>query len=98
MLVPKDHVLDSVRSDYRAMENMIFGMMPDFEEILEVLQTLQEEINLIVRIHWQKERVQETVNPTDRAKDRMMGISNSLYAFRVSGRIPSHFPPPIFPK
>jgi hypothetical protein len=27
------------------MENMIFGEMPDFEEILAVLQSLQEEIN-----------------------------------------------------
>ena len=45
VLVPEGHVLASVRSDYRAMENMIFGEMPDFEEILAVLQTLQEEIN-----------------------------------------------------
>ncbi|MES9901415.1 MAG: nucleotidyl transferase AbiEii/AbiGii toxin family protein [Sedimenticola sp.] len=45
MLVPQGHVLASVRSDYRAMENMIFGEMPDFDEILVVLQGLQEEIN-----------------------------------------------------
>lgn len=45
VLVPESHVLVSVRSDYRAMENMIFGEIPDFEEILEMLQTLQEEIN-----------------------------------------------------
>jgi hypothetical protein len=45
MLVPEGHVLASVRSDYRAMENMIFGEMPAFEEILSVLQALQEEIN-----------------------------------------------------
>ena len=38
-------MLASVRSDYRAMENMIFGELPDFEGILAVLQTLQEEIN-----------------------------------------------------
>ncbi|MCU7861574.1 MAG: nucleotidyl transferase AbiEii/AbiGii toxin family protein [Candidatus Thiodiazotropha sp. (ex Lucinoma kastoroae)] len=44
-LVPEGHVLASVRSDYRAMENMIFGEAPDFEEILAVLQALQEEIN-----------------------------------------------------
>jgi hypothetical protein len=44
-LVPEGHVLASVRSDYRAMENMIFGEVPDFEEILAVLQALQEEIN-----------------------------------------------------
>ncbi len=44
LLVPEGQVLDSVRSDYRAMENMIFGEVPDFEEILMVLQALQEEI------------------------------------------------------
>ncbi|MBL3529457.1 MAG: nucleotidyl transferase AbiEii/AbiGii toxin family protein [gamma proteobacterium endosymbiont of Lamellibrachia anaximandri] len=44
-LVPEGHVLASVRSDYRAMENMIFGEVSDFEEILAVLQGLQEEIN-----------------------------------------------------
>jgi hypothetical protein len=29
----------------RSMENMIFGEVPDIEQILAVLQTLQEEIN-----------------------------------------------------
>lgn len=37
VLVPEGHVLASVRFDYRAMENMIFGEVPDFEEILAVL-------------------------------------------------------------
>ena len=36
-LMPEGHVLTSVRSDYRAMKNMIFGEVPDFEEILAVL-------------------------------------------------------------
>ena len=45
MLVPEGHVLVSVRSDYRAMGNMIFAEVPDFEGILAVLQALQEEIN-----------------------------------------------------
>ena len=45
MLVPKGRLLASIRSDYRAMENMVFGVVPDFEEILAVLQALQEEIN-----------------------------------------------------
>lgn len=44
-LVPEGYVLASVRSDYRAMENMIFGEVPNLEEILAVLQALQEEIN-----------------------------------------------------
>ncbi len=45
VLVPVSHVLTSVRSDYRAMENMIFGEVLNFEKILAVLQALQEEIN-----------------------------------------------------
>ena len=45
VLAPNGHVLASVRSDYRAMENMIFGDIPDIDEILTVLQMLQEEIN-----------------------------------------------------
>lgn len=45
VLVPEGRVLASVRSDYRAMENMIFGEVWDFEEILALLQVLQEEIN-----------------------------------------------------
>ena len=45
VLVPEGYVLASVRSDYRAMENMIFGEMPHIDQILAVLQTLQEEIN-----------------------------------------------------
>lgn len=43
-LVPEGHVFASVRSDYRAMENMIFGELPDFDEILVILQRLEEEI------------------------------------------------------
>jgi len=46
VLVPEGHVLASVRSDYRAMENMIFGEMPHIDQILGVLQALQEEINV----------------------------------------------------
>ena len=44
-LVPEGHVLASAKADYRAMENMIFGEVPEFDEILAVLQMLQEEIN-----------------------------------------------------
>jgi len=44
-LVPENHVLSSVRSDYRAMENMIFGEVPDVDEMLAVIRGLQEEIN-----------------------------------------------------
>ena len=44
-LMPEGHVSTSVRSDYRSMENMIFGEVPDFDEMMMVLQKLQEEIN-----------------------------------------------------
>lgn len=44
-LVPKAHVLATVRNDYRAMGNMIFGNYPDIDEIMTVLQALEDEIN-----------------------------------------------------
>ena len=44
-LVPEGHVLKSLRSDYRAMEHMIYGDYPDFEDILFTLQKLEDEIN-----------------------------------------------------
>lgn len=44
-LVPDAHVLATVRADYRAMGNMIFGNYPDIEEIMSVLQALEDEIN-----------------------------------------------------
>jgi len=45
VLIPEGHVLASVKSDYHAIENMIFSEVPVFEEILDTLQMLQEEIN-----------------------------------------------------
>jgi len=44
-LVPEGHVLTAVRSDYRAMETMIFGPVPAFDEIIGVLRRLQDDIN-----------------------------------------------------
>jgi hypothetical protein len=44
-LVPEAHVLATVRKDYLAMENMIFGEYPTFESILDRLQILEDEIN-----------------------------------------------------
>lgn len=44
--MPEGHVLASVSSDPLAMENMIFSEMPDFDQILAVLQSLKEEINV----------------------------------------------------
>jgi hypothetical protein len=44
-LVPDGTVLKSVATDYRAMRNMIFGDVPAFDGILEVLGRLETEIN-----------------------------------------------------
>lgn len=44
-LVPPDHVLKAVKSDYREMRAMIFGEYPTIEVIMDQLQELENEIN-----------------------------------------------------
>ena len=44
-LVPDGHVQKAVETDYAAMANMIFGDIPAFADIMEVLQALEDEIN-----------------------------------------------------
>lgn len=44
-LVPPDHVLKAVKSDYREMRTMIFGYYPAIEAIMGQLQELEDEIN-----------------------------------------------------
>ncbi|OIO78238.1 MAG: nucleotidyl transferase AbiEii/AbiGii toxin family protein [Hydrogenophilales bacterium CG03_land_8_20_14_0_80_62_28] len=44
-LLPAGHVLAVVEKDYVQMRNMIFGRYPGFDEIMEVLRTLEGEIN-----------------------------------------------------
>ena len=44
-LVPHGEVLKAVEADYRAMQSMIFGPVPVFQEILSVLTGLENEIN-----------------------------------------------------
>jgi len=44
-LVPEGHVLAAVRADYRSMVNMIFGAIPEFDDMMTTLTTLQGEIN-----------------------------------------------------
>ena len=46
-LLPKEAVLNALKEDYQAMRNMIYGNIPEFEEILEFLEKLQEEIHLL---------------------------------------------------
>ena len=44
-LIPSDHVLKNLKTDYEAMQTMIFGAYPTFETIIGELQTLEQEIN-----------------------------------------------------
>ena len=44
-LLPTDHILSALRRDYAAMEHMIFGKIPEFDEIIRTLGLLQSEIN-----------------------------------------------------
>lgn len=44
-LVPTGHVLKSIKDDYRAMRDMIFGEYTDFDDIISNLQQLEDEIN-----------------------------------------------------
>ena len=44
-LVPSNDVLDALKADYTAMRNMIYGEIPGFDEILNYLNVLQEEVH-----------------------------------------------------
>lgn len=44
-LVPSSKVCEELKKDYKAMQNMIYGDVPDFQELLEYLEELQEEIH-----------------------------------------------------
>ena len=44
-LLPRITVLNALQEDYQAMGNMIYGDIPEFQEILEFLEKLQEEVH-----------------------------------------------------
>lgn len=44
-LSPKENILDALRADYKAMENMIYGEIPSFDSILSYLEELEAEIH-----------------------------------------------------
>lgn len=44
-LVPKQHVLEIVKKDYKAMRNMIYGQYSTYDEIQNILTDLESEIN-----------------------------------------------------
>lgn len=43
-LLPQDFRLKELEKDYQAMQNMIFGVKPTFDEIIEILKALEQEI------------------------------------------------------
>ena len=45
-LIPATHSLERLRSDYAGMRDMIFGDYPSFDEIMEAIAALENEINL----------------------------------------------------
>ena len=45
MLVPGERLHKALAEDYQAMRNMIYGKMPEYEEIIEFLGKLEEEIH-----------------------------------------------------
>lgn len=44
-LVPNDAAIKDLSADYEHMKDMIYGEKPTFDEILEMIRTLEKEIN-----------------------------------------------------
>lgn len=55
-LVPPDRILEAIQKDYDAMQEMIFGRRPDFDEIIAGLIALEVEINALGPGHEQRGR------------------------------------------
>lgn len=47
-LIPPDHHINELKRDYQAMEAMLFGEIPSFDEIMEGLSALEREVNGLV--------------------------------------------------
>jgi hypothetical protein len=46
-LIPDERLLKELSNDYQAMQNMIYGEMPEFGKIITYLKNLQEEIHAL---------------------------------------------------
>lgn len=44
-LMPPDHILPALRRDYGEMRVMIYGELPDFDDLMKQMQALEREIN-----------------------------------------------------
>lgn len=47
-LVPPEEAIGLIARDYVSMKNMIFGVVPDFEEMMAGISQLENEINGVV--------------------------------------------------
>lgn len=48
MLVPKEELHKDLKKDYQAMRNMIYGNMPEYDEIIRFLSQLEDEVHSLV--------------------------------------------------
>lgn len=46
-LVPPAYRMASLRQDYAAMSNMMFGAYPEFDDLMSYIRDLEEEINSV---------------------------------------------------
>ncbi len=46
-LIPPERILSEIQKDYASMQEMIFGRRPSFDEIVDGLTSLQQEINSV---------------------------------------------------
>ena len=46
-LLPPDHNIQTLKDDYKHMQNMIYGNKPDFESIMQCIEKLEKEINAL---------------------------------------------------
>ena len=44
-LLPPEHSVNELKNDYNDMKSMIYGKYPSFDEIIEIIRELEEEIN-----------------------------------------------------
>ena len=49
-LIPADYIIEALRDDYKAMQDMIYGEYPVFEDIIKYLEKLQIEIHSLAKV------------------------------------------------
>ena len=56
-LVPSGIVLEGLRNDYNAMlkSNMIYGEIPQFDQIIKSMKAIQDKINTAIQVHIESE-------------------------------------------